>query len=141
MASGIYLTGLKKFMDGDIDLLVDDINAALVTATYAPNFTTHEFFDDITNEIAGGGYVAGGETLGGKTTTVDGGNSRTEFDANDIAAWDADTFTDVAGIVVYMDTGNDATSPLICFIEVSPAQDAPLTLIWNAEGIFYIGAC
>lgn len=48
----------------------DTIKVALLTSSYTPNYDTHDFFDDITNEVTGTGYTAGGATLGSKTVTT-----------------------------------------------------------------------
>lgn len=141
MSNAMYLLGIEKAYNEEIDYLADTIKVALVDSTYIPNFVTDEFFDDIIGEIVGGGYVAGGETLAGKTVTIDAPTLRTIFDADDITVWDGDTFTDVAGAVVYLDTGAAATSILIAFIGISPEQDAPFNINFNSDGIFSIGAC
>ena len=141
MSNTMYLLGIKKTWNEEIDYLADTIKAALVDSAYIPDFAVHEFFDDISNEIAGGGYTAGGETLAGKTVTIDAPTLRTIFDANNITAWDGDSFLGAAAVIIYMDTGAAATSPLIAYIAISPEQDAPLNLNFNANGIFSIGAC
>lgn len=52
-----------------VDFLSDTLNASLHTSTYAPNLDTHEVFSDVTNEVTGTNYTAGGVTLGSKTIT------------------------------------------------------------------------
>lgn len=59
----------------NIDYLSDTIKVMLTTSTYSPNVATHDFKDDVTNEITGTGYTAGGATLGSKTLTVTAANS------------------------------------------------------------------
>ena len=140
MSNTFYLLGLQAFWKAEIDLPNDTIKAALVESGYAPNFVTDEFFSDITDEIAGGGYTAGGETLASKTITVESVSLRVVFDADDIVAWNADTFTGAAGIVYYKDTGNPATSPLIAFADISPDQDAPFNVEFDND-IFSNGSC
>jgi hypothetical protein len=58
-----------------VDFLSDTIKCALTTVTYAENLDTHETFADITNEVTGTGYTAGGVTLGSKTITYTAANS------------------------------------------------------------------
>jgi hypothetical protein len=48
MANALYGLGKKKILDGDIDMLVHTIKAALVSNEYAENLATHEFFTDLT---------------------------------------------------------------------------------------------
>src|SRR5688500_5002355 len=70
-ATGTYMTGLQKLLDGTID--PTSLGVLLVTNTYTPNFTTHDFRDDITNEVANSGtYSAGGSALAGEALTVSG---------------------------------------------------------------------
>lgn len=57
------------------DLLTDTMKAALLAAAYTPNLDTHEVFSDLTNEVTGTGYSAGGVTLGSKTITYTAANS------------------------------------------------------------------
>ena len=60
MASALYNSFKKKIMDGSIDLDTDTIKIALCTSSYTPNIDTHDFFDDITNELStASGYTAG----------------------------------------------------------------------------------
>lgn len=70
-----YLTGKKKMWDGSIDLDTDTLKMALTTSSYTPAPNTHDFFDDITNEVTGTGYTAGGASLASKTLTATAANS------------------------------------------------------------------
>lgn len=58
-----------------VDFLSDTIKIALMTNTYSVNLDTHETFADITNEVSGTGYTAGGATLGTKAITYTPANS------------------------------------------------------------------
>jgi hypothetical protein len=136
MADVIYNNFKKLIMSGGIDLDTDTIKVALVTASYTPNQDTHDFFDDVTNEVAGTGYTAGGATLAGAAVTADNTDNEGVFDANDVT-WSTATITARAA-VLYKSTGTASTSALIAYIDfgsdkVSTAGD--FTLAWNAEGI------
>jgi hypothetical protein len=126
MANGLYTAAKKKFLDADIDLLVDDLKVVLVdNADYTVNLATHEFLAD----IPAGGRVATSANLAGKTTA--GG----VFDANDV------TFTAVTGdpfesYVIYKDTGVEATSPLIAYYDTATGlpttpNGGDITLAWD----------
>ena len=139
MANVIYNSTKKKTMDADIDFAADTIKVALVTSTYTPNQDTHEFFDDITNEITGTGYTAGGATLGSKTVTQDNANNKSVFDAGD-ASWNGTITT--RGAVIYKYTGTDSTSPLIRYVDFGSDQSVTtddFTIQWNAGGIMDLG--
>ena len=58
-----------------IDLLSDTIKCMLCTSTYTPNLDTHKYKSDVTNEITGTGYTAGGATLGSPPLTFTAANS------------------------------------------------------------------
>ncbi len=73
---------------------------------------THDFRDDITNEVVGTGYTAGGITLAGETVTQDDTNDRAVIDFNDIE-WTASTIT-ARHAVFYKDVGTAATDVLWC---------------------------
>jgi hypothetical protein len=136
MSDVIYNSFKAKIMDGSIDLDTDTIKVALVTSTYTPNADTHDFFDDVTNEVTGTGYTAGGATLGSKTVTVDTTDDEGVFDGADVT-WTSSTIT-AHGAVIYKSTGTASTSALIVYLDfgsdkASSAGD--FTIAFNAEGI------
>lgn len=136
MADVIYNSFKAKIMDGSIDLDTDTIKVALVTATYTPNQDTHDFFDDVTNEVSGTGYTAGGATLASKTVTADTTDNEGVFDAADVT-WSTSTIT-ARGAVIYKSTGTASTSALICYLDFGSDQSSSagdFTIQWNAEGI------
>jgi hypothetical protein len=139
MASAFYNNFKKKIQDGSIDMDTDTIKLALTTSSYTPNIDSHDFFDDITNEVVGTGYTAGGYSLANKSVTVDTGNDRAVFDADDITSTNT-TVTFRYGIL-YKSTGVAGTSPLIAVIDFSTDRvyTAETVLIsWNSTGIFYL---
>lgn len=107
MAFQVYLYG-KAFANllggeagGDslgTDFLSDTIKAALTTSAYTPNLDTHETFADVTNEITGTGYTAGGVALASKTITYTAADSWGTARANATAY--------VVGDIVRPSTGN-----------------------------------
>ena len=115
MANALFDKARQRFLEGQFNWNTDTIKAVLVdTGTYTPNLSAHEFLADISD----GARIATSGAFTGKTTT--GGAA----DANDV------TFTSVTGasieaIVLYKDTGTDATSPLIAFIDT--ATGLPIT--------------
>lgn len=136
MADVIYNAFKKNIMNGSIDLDTDTIKVALVTSTYTPNQDTHEDFADVTNEVSGTGYTAGGAALANKTVTQDNTDNEGVFDADDVT-WSTSTITARAA-VVYKDTGTPSTSWLVCYIDfgsdkISTAGN--FIIAWNAEGI------
>lgn len=139
MASLFYNNFFEEMGKGNIDLTADTIKVALVTATYTPDADLHDFFDDITNEVVGTGYTAGGETLASKTLTQDNTNDQATFDAAD-TSWASSTITARAAIL-YKSTGVASTSALIRYIDFGSnisSTAAAFTITWNASGILVI---
>jgi hypothetical protein len=60
MASIIYNSCLEDEARGAIDFDTDSFKAMVVTSTYTENKDTHLKRSDITNELSGGNYPAGG---------------------------------------------------------------------------------
>ena len=138
MASGLYgitfLNALKNDLALDLDdTTADRSKAMLVTSSYTPNFGTHDFKSDVTNEVSGTGYDAGGKSLTSVTLTQSGGTIT--FDAADLT-WASSTIT-ARGAVVYDDSlTND---PLICYIDFGADKSSSagdFVLSFNASGIF-----
>lgn len=136
MASLIFNSFKKNILDADIDLLNDTIKVALVTASYTPT-AGHDFFSDITNEVSGTGYTAGGATLASKTTTA---GTTASFDAAD-TSWTTATINAARYAIIYKDTGNAATSPLIAAIDLGGDKTSTagtFLITWDAAGILTI---
>lgn len=136
MADVIFNAFKRRIMDGSIDLDTDTIKVALVTSAYTPDQDAHDFFDDVTNEVSGTGYSAGGATLANKAVTADNTDNEGVFDADD-ASWSTSTITARAA-VVYKSTGTASTSNLICYIDFGSdkiSTAGTFTIAWNSEGI------
>lgn len=122
-----------------IDLDTDTIKVALCTSSYTPNQDTHDFFNDVTNELpTAGGYTAGGLALSGVTWTYSAGSNTWTLDAAD-TEWSTASFS-ARIAVLYVDTaGASSTDPLIGYIDFGSdktADGGPFKLQWNASGIF-----
>ena len=92
MANAVYNSFKRDIANGSIDLDTDTINVMLVTSSYSPTIDTHTKRSDITNEVTGTGYTAGGQALASKTVTADNTNDRAAFDAADVT-WTTATIT------------------------------------------------
>ncbi len=109
---GKFVLGLGT---GAFNFSSDTFKAALTTASYVPNVDTHEFFSDVTNEITGTGYTAGGLTLTTVTWTYDSTNNRAVL-AADSGIWTTASFT-ARHAVIYKSTGTAGTSRLVGWID------------------------
>lgn len=119
--SKLYGLFLKSLAQGRLNLSSDQIKVMLCTSSYAPNQDTHQFKSDVTNEVTGTGYTAGGQALTGVTLTYDAATNTLMLDAND-PTWSASTIT-ARYLVAYDDTpSTDATKPLICYWDMGTDQ-------------------
>lgn len=106
MSNAWYVKGKEKQLSASINLVSDTIKVMLVKNTYPQNLATDEFVSDISAY-----RLSTDQTLSAKTVT--GG----VFDAGDIT-YSAVTAGDTSeGVVIYKDTGNPATSPLLMYID------------------------
>ena len=103
MANVIFNSFKRDIMNGGIDLDTDTIKVALVTSSYTPDQDAHDNFDDVTNEVSGTGYTAGGATLGSVSVSADNTDNEGVFDAADVT-WSSSTIT-ARGAVIYKSTG------------------------------------
>lgn len=79
MASLIYNSALRDEAIGSIDFDTDTFKVMLVTSAYTENKDTHTRRSDITNEITGTGYTAGGNTATVTVAAVDTTNDRVDI--------------------------------------------------------------
>lgn len=126
----------------EVDLNSDTIKAALVTSSYTFDQDAHDYFNDITNEVTGTGYTAGGATVGSPSISYTGGTNVFAFDGADVA-WTTSTIT-ARGCVIYDSTpGTSSTNPLICFIDFGAdvsTTAGTFTVTFDAAGIATITA-
>ena len=137
----MYYSSIKGQWDGTTNAVfdLDDANQKLSahTNTYTPNQDTHDFFDDVTNEVTGTNYIAGGVTIGSPTLTRSTGT--VTYDAADVVWTTSGTgFSNARKFVLYKSTGTASTSRL--FSVITADNDVgnvtgDLTIQWNASGI------
>lgn len=103
-----YGNGLLKLVTGAVDLDTDTFKILLTTSAYTPNQDTHDFRDDVTNEVSGTGYSAGGATLSGVSVTYDSGTNEVRVSWTD-PAWTTSTIT-ARTAVIYKSRGGAASA-------------------------------
>ena len=115
MANTLYDFARQRFLEAQINWMADTIKVLLVdTGAYTPQTSVHQYLSDIPTSAR----ITPPVTLTSKATT--GGAA----DAADV------TFPSVSGasieaIIIYADTGVEATSPLIAYIDT--ATGLPIT--------------
>lgn len=140
MASTLYLKGIEVALDALMQETAapsGTVKLKYMQTGYTPNAGTHQFWSDISASVASGAPT---ETLANVDVRIDSGNSRVEVDADDVT--EASVTTTTNKFVVYLDTGVDATSPLIACIDIAEGTLSPvagtLAITFNAEGIFAV---
>jgi hypothetical protein len=115
MASLIYNSAPDEMARGDIDFDTNTFKAMLVTSSYTPNKDTHDFRDDVTNEVSGTGYTAGG-VASAVTVTKDTANDKVTIQFGAVS-WASSTIT-ARGCVYYKARGGAASADeLICYAD------------------------
>lgn len=137
MASSLPNSFKRDVSNGSIDLDTDTIKVMLLTNAATPNIDTWTKRSDVTNEVVGTGYTAGGSALANKTVTADNANDRAIFDADDLS-WAAATIT-ARWAVLYKSRGGAATADeLVAFVDFGAdftSTGATFLIAWNASGI------
>lgn len=138
-------TNAQKHLDDDTDWASDTIKVRALTSSYTPS-QAHEFASDLTNELGtANGYTAGGATVTGKSRSVDTASRRVRYKAG------ATTWTPSAGqtltiryLVYLKDTGSDATSPVLAYVDLGADVQATgaawTTTPDTTDGVFYVEA-
>jgi len=146
MAWVLYGKYKQSLFNQDAPVDFDDnttttVKIALVSSSYTPSVDAHDFFNDVSaNEVSGTGYTAGGNEVANKSVSAPSSGVVT-VDANDPATWsqNAAGFSNARYAILYKDTGNTATSPLISYYDLSTDQgnvSGDLALALDAAGIF-----
>jgi len=133
----LYGSVLTQIVTGAIDVGTDTLKISLHTSSYSPNQDTHDFFNDVTNEVSGTGYTAGGETLTGVSVSYDGPTNTLTIDCDD-PTWGGATLSGIRYAVVYKDTGTSSTSPLLCwmdFITDQSVSGSAFTIVMPSTGL------
>lgn len=115
MASLVYNSFYRDCFVGNINCASDTFKCLLVTSSYTAS-KAHDKRDDVTNEVAGTGYSAGGNAASCTVAAVDNTNNDLEITFS-ITSWTSATIT-ARGAVIYKSRGGAASSDeLVCFID------------------------
>lgn len=110
------------------------VKAMLVGSGWTFDKDAHDFRADVTAEVTGTGYTAGGITLTGVAVAQDTANDRVEI-AADNADFGMLTVTGITQIVTYFSTGSAATDRILSvhtFASQSPSG-VNFTYAWNDD--------
>lgn len=129
MANTAYPLGLDKFVSGQISWTSDTIKLAAVDSTYTYS-AVHEFYDAVSPSTLG--TV---QTITGRAVLTGG-----VLDGDSVNYPGVILGETVTGLVIYKDTGNTATSPLLFFMDtnddgttISRAGDgSTIVVLWSS---------
>ena len=108
MPSLIYNSAVRDEAIGSVDYDTDVFKVMLVTSAYVENKDTHTRRSDITNEVVGTGYTAGGNTATVTVAAVDTVNDRVDITLGG-TTWPTSTIT-ARKAVYYKSRGGLATA-------------------------------
>lgn len=114
MASLVYNSFWNDLFKGNIDLDTDTFYVMLVTSGYTENKDTHTKRSDVTNEVTGTGYSAGGIPVSVTVSAVDTANDRQEAVFAQVT-WASSTIT-ARKAVVYKRRGGLASADELVFV-------------------------
>lgn len=130
MANSPYNNARKLFLNKGLDWVNDTVKIVMVdTAGGTVNYTfdaTHQFFADVPTAA-----IRATATLMNKTITAEGA-----ADADDTVFSGVAVGPPIEALILYKDTGNPATSPLLYYIDTGTGlpltpPGVALTLVWD----------
>ena len=114
MASLIYNSCIDYVCKGSIDFDTDTFKMMLVTSSYTPS-KSHDFRDDVTDEVTGTGYTTGGNAAT-PTVTKDNTNNRVDISWT-ITSWTSSTITARAGVIYKSRGGASSADELVGYVD------------------------
>lgn len=115
MASVIYLSAIDDSAKGNIDWDTDTFKGMLVTDVYVADKNAHTRRSDVTDEVVGTGYSAGGATVTATVTKYTGTDRVDVVFSN--PSWAGATIT-ARGMVIYKSRGGGAASDeLVAYVD------------------------
>jgi hypothetical protein len=123
MSNTAYPKGAERILSGPVNLSIATIKAALVASTYTYS-AAHEYLSSL------GALVGTAQTL--TNQSVVGG----VFDADDVDFGALAPGATIKAVVLYLDTGNAATSPLLYYFDTvyglpMNTNGGGITVPWN----------
>lgn len=132
----LYSHAPYAFVNKEADWDTDSIKVMLCTSAYTPDQNAHAYKSDITNEVTGTGYSAGGAALPSPSRAVAG--AVTTLSGSSVS-WAASTITARYAVIYDATPGSDATRPVIGYVDFGAdvsTTSGTFTINWNASGIF-----
>lgn len=115
MASLVYNSCIRDAVVGSIDFDTDTFKMMLVTSTYSAS-KSHSKRSDITNEVTGVGYTAGGNACSVSVAAVDNVNNDVEISFT-VTSWTSATITARAGVIYKSRGGLASFDELVGYVD------------------------
>ena len=116
MASFIYNSFIRDVLTGAIDMDTDTFKVMLTTSAYTENKDTHTKRSDVTNEVTGAGYTAGGAATTVTVAAVDTANDDVEITIG-AASWSTSTITARKAVIYKSRGGASSADELVAVID------------------------
>jgi hypothetical protein len=132
--------GMSHMANGTVDFDTDTIKVMLTTSAYTPDQDTHDFRDDVTNEISGTGYTAGGAAISSRTRSYDAASNEVRLGGADVS-WSSASFTARYAVLYKARGGASSADELLAWVDFAADQSVSsgtFTLQWASDGILKI---
>jgi len=137
MADIVYTSFKRRIGDGTFDMDADTFKCALFSSSHTPN-AANAVFGDLTGEVTGTGYTAGGATLANVTWGIVDGKA--VLDADD-PSWTTATITARYAVIYKSGTANSLVNPLVCLLDFGADKGVTggtFTVQFEATGILLL---
>lgn len=115
MPSLIYNSCIRDAVVGNIDFDSDTFKMLLVTSSYTAS-KSHAKRSDVTNEVSGTGYTAGGNACNVSVAAVDNTNNDVEISFT-VTSWTSATITARAGVIYKSRGGASSADELVGYVD------------------------
>ena len=115
MPSLIYNSCIRDAVVGNIDFDSDTFKMLLVTSSYTAS-KSHAKRSDVTNEVSGTGYTAGGNACTVSVAAVDNTNNDVEISFT-VTSWTSATITARAGVIYKSRGGASSADELVGYVD------------------------
>lgn len=129
-----YGKGIENLFKNTIDADSHTFKCMLTTNSYTPDVNVHDQKADVTNEVTGTGYTAGGKALTSVAVSLDVASSEVRIDAADVE-WTSSTIT-ARRAVVYDDTA--AGDELLMYVDFGQdlaSTNGTFAIQWDSTGL------
>lgn len=132
-----YGPGLLAIFNGDVDLPALTVKLSLHTSSYAPNRDTHDFRNDLTNELSGSGYAI--QTLANDAYSLDVASQQVRYDFDDPVFSFSGSSTWRYGVIQVVRGGATSADELIALLDWGADQTSSVehTLVIPTGGLLF----